>query len=241
MRTVHFFVLLMVLIFQAQANAQIRGLPDCPGCGSRGGSSSNATPQGSRSAPSSSGQTARVLEAVGSYLGQAAREAAQRDSEASYPTTTHTPSAVPDAPTSGQLQWERDEAIRQQAVEETLRRLAEDQSSNPFGPNAPAVADSNSGSKGSPPAGDLSGSPCRWMVVKDAESCSSRSCFYSEGQTVAVGSSAYACRAGTWAKIRDCTQSPTAQQAKECNRDILAQHGAPGSKESAPAKVFAPD
>lgn len=243
MRAALLVVGLAAMFFQAHAQQPVRGIRECPptGCTPYRSPSSSATAPNGRSASSSAGQAARVLEAVGTYLGQSAREAAQRESDAST-ATGYFPSASPNGTTSEQLQWQRDEAIKKQAVEETLRRLADDPSLNPFGQSAPAVADSNNGSKESPlPQGDLTGSPCRWMVVKDAESCGSRSCFYSEGQTVAVGSSAYVCRSGTWAKIRDCTQSPTAQHAKECNRDIIAQHGAPGTKESASAKVFAPD
>lgn len=78
---------------------------------------------------------------------------------------------------------------------------------------------------------NYSGEACSYFVVKDEESCQSRSCFYTEGQVVAVGKRAYRCELGTWTVARDCTQSPTAQQSRECVRDIRQQFGTPQTKE----------
>jgi len=148
-----------------------------------------------------------------------------------------------------------------EAIEEHRRRADQagaaaaashrnDPSLNPFGPRyagAQMASESPSQQRQNPGSGtldtskNLEGTACTWMVVKDEETCSSRSCTYSDGQTVAVGSSAYVCTSGRWSRLRDCTQSPTEQQKKECVRDIIRIHGAPGSKEGRGVQVFAPN
>lgn len=86
--------------------------------------------------------------------------------------------------------------------------------------------------------GGLAGQACRWMKVTDPDTCSSRTCFYSDGQTISMGTKAYECRAGRWAIIRDCDQTPNANFKSQCIKDILEVYGTPESKELARPKIY---
>lgn len=85
---------------------------------------------------------------------------------------------------------------------------------------------------------DYTGKSCAWFVVKDAESCQSRVCFYSEGQSVSYGKRAYRCQSGRWSSIRDCTQSTSKSREGECVKDIRRDFGIPQNKETPAQKVL---
>lgn len=79
MRVVVLLVALTTVFFQA--HAQIKGLRECPtnGCTPNAGSSPHSPVPAGRSSSSSTAEKARVIEAVGTYLGQNARESSQRE------------------------------------------------------------------------------------------------------------------------------------------------------------------
>lgn len=85
---------------------------------------------------------------------------------------------------------------------------------------------------------DYTGKSCAWFVVKDAQSCQSRVCFYSEGQSVSYGKRAYRCQSGRWSSIRDCTQSTSKSREGECVKDIRRDFGIPQNKETPAQKVL---
>ncbi|MHB9331194.1 hypothetical protein ACP3S7_27220 [Phytobacter ursingii] len=88
---------------------------------------------------------------------------------------------------------------------------------------------------------DYTGKSCSWFIVKDAESCQSRVCFYSEGQSVSYGKRAYRCQSGRWTMIRDCTQSTSKSREGECVKDIRRDFGIPQNKETPAQKVLLDD
>lgn len=109
MRAAFLVIALAAMVFQAYAQQPVRGIRECPptGCTPYRSPSSSATTPNGRSASSSAGQTSRVLEAVGTYLGQSAREAAQRESDASA-----APGFSPSASPESQLCLHRDRALQ---------------------------------------------------------------------------------------------------------------------------------
>lgn len=90
------------------------------------------------------------------------------------------------------------------------------------------------------PTKDYAGLPCSWFLVRDHESCASRSCFYSEGQSVAYGQRAYQCKSGAWDLRRDCTEIESRVRRHECITDIKTQFGIPSEKETPAQHIYAP-
>lgn len=143
---------------------------------------------------------------------------------------------------------EQDRARQQQIDEQTaaaaIERALQDPALNPFGKESPPGGGTSSASNSTPsanPSEDLTGQACRWLVVRDEESCGSRPCFYSEGQTVAFGARAYRCEGGRWATQRDCNQATNDFRKKECLRDIVSIFGIPEKKEIPAQKIHQSD
>ena len=140
-----------------------------------------------------------------------------------------------------QQEQERQIRINQQ-MQSAAARAQQDPALNPFA-SAPS-SEGSSGGANAPaanPDDNYAGQACRWFVVRDEESCSSRTCYYIEGETVALGLRAYRCDSGRWTLIRDCNQSTSELRKKECQRDIVNAHGSPGSKETPAQKILSQD
>ncbi|CAN7486028.1 hypothetical protein LJR038_005226 [Acidovorax sp. LjRoot38] len=146
-----------------------------------------------------------------------------------------------------QEEWNRQQQERarqqqiNQQVQAAIQQAQQDPSLNPFGKGADSPLAGGNGAPPQDPSADLTGQACKWLVVRDEESCGSRSCFYSEGQTVAFGPRAYRCESGRWAKVRDCNQSLNDLRKKECQRDIVSIFGSPSTKEVPSQKIHKED
>jgi hypothetical protein len=235
--TIHLAVACLALLLPLHLRAQQTGtVPECrsANCSLRG--SQSAPSQGSSNSANRNQQIQNAIGAFGAAMEQSARQQAEREQR----------QAEEDA------RRQQAEQIRQNQINQQMQsaaaRAQSDPVLNPFG-NAPSG--SFQPSAGSTPSGNPSasinpndnftGQPCRWFVVRDEESCSSRSCFYSEGQTVALGPRAYRCESGRWALIRDCNQAPLEHQKTACQSDIARTHGVPGAKETPAQRVYSQD
>lgn len=213
----------------------IRGATWNPNCSG----SSGSTRQGNSNSANRTQQIQNAIGAFGAAMEQSARQQALREQR----------QAEEDARRQQQEQArQQQERMRQQQIDQQVQAAVEqarqDPSLNPFGKEPPSTDSPPTGNSTSPPidpSADLTGQACKWMVVRDEESCGSRSCFYSEGQTVALGSRAYRCESGRWAKLRDCNQSLNELRKNECQRDIVSIFGAPGTKEVPAQKIHQQD
>ena len=195
--------------------------------------------------PSSVEKNQQIINAIGAFgaaMEQSTRQQADRERQEEVQRLQEEGNR--------QQEWQRQqqERAQQQQIDQQVRaaveRARQDPSLNPFG-KAPA-GDSSSAEnspKGSAtptqdPSADLTGQSCKWLVVRDEETCSSRLCHYSEGQTIAYGPRAYRCEAGRWSKQRDCTQSISEQRKMECLRDIPNIYGIPKNKETPAPKIY---
>lgn len=234
---IKYFFSFLFLLACSSAAAQDIGLRECPrgGCGNSSGQAPAESSLGSN--------TQRAVEVLQQQIQRmnAEQEMRERDQEREREREVQA--------ASEEAQRIRERLLAAESRgKEAVKRNHGDPALNPFGPRnaggsqgGSALVGSNNtngGTQSSESSQNIEGQPCKWFVVKDEETCSSRSCTYSEGQTVAVGESAYACRGGRWSRIRDCNQSPTAQQKRECTIDIVIQHGRPGAKEGGAVKIF---
>lgn len=233
----------------AQPSKGIEGCYGMPGCsGYRPGTPSKNPPKNAPASNTRQQQHQQMQNAIGAIgaisasMERTAREQAEREQREEAENARRQ-----------QAEQQRQQQVQQQ-MQSAAARAEQDPVLNPFGNapsgGAPAGGAGTSGTPGAPAApaapavnlgADYTGQACRWFVVRDEESCSSRSCYYSEGQTVAIGRRAYRCDSGRWALIRDCNQAPLEHQKAACQTDIAKAHGAPGSKETPAAKIYRQD
>jgi len=207
----------------------IRGATGNPNCSG----SSGSTRQGNSNSAIRTQQIQNAIGAFGAAMEQSARQQAERERQ--------------EDARRQQEEWNRQQQERarqqqiNQQVQAAIQQAQQDPSLNPFGKGADSPLAGGNGAPPLDPSADLTGQSCKWLVVRDEESCGSRSCFYSEGQTVAFGPRAYRCESGRWAKLRDCNQSLNDLRKKECQRDIVNIFGTPGAKEVPAQKIHQQD
>lgn len=206
----------------------IRGATGNPNCSG----SSDSMRQGNSNSANRNQQIQNAIGAFGAAMEQSARQQAERERQ--------------EDARRQQEEWSRQQQERarqqqiNQQVQAAIQQAQQDPSLNPFGKGTDSPPNGN-GAPAADPSTDLTGQSCKWLVVRDEESCGSRSCFYSEGQTVAFGPRAYRCESGRWAKVRDCNQSLNDLRKKECQRDIVSIFGSPGTKEVPSQKIHKED
>ena len=200
-----------------------------------GGTNKPSKNQGNASSVNRTQLIQNAIGAMGAAMEQSARQQALREQR----------QAEEDARRLQQEQA-RQQQINQQ-MQSAAARAQNDPVLNPFASQPTGGATIAGGAPPSEPPAALNandnytGQSCRWLVVRDEETCGSRSCFYTEGQTVAIGPRAYRCEQGRWALLRDCNQSPLAHQRTACQTDIANIYGLPGSKETPAQKIYSHD
>lgn len=225
----------------------VRGICDGhPGC-PKSGTANQQNNTNSNSSAERAQQVLKAIGAIGAVMEQSARQQAereQRDEAWRQQEEWNRQQQERTRQQQEQALQQQEQALQQQIdqqVQAAIERVQQDPSLNPFG-KAPAGADSPSAGNDSPspadPSADLAGQACRWLVVRDEESCSSRSCYYTEGQTIAFGPRGYRCDQGRWTTLRDCTQAISELRKGECQRDILTLYGSPGQKETPAQRIY---
>lgn len=254
--TIHLAVACLALLLPLHLRAQQTGtVPECrsANCSLRG--SQSAPSQGSSNSANRNQQIQNAIGAFGAAMEQSAKQQAERERRqaAEDARRQQLEQARQQEIERLQREFERKQAEQErkqqidQQVKAALQQAQQDPSLNPFGqsPGGGASSANNASVGNSTSSADssenLTGQSCRWLVVRDEETCNSRLCFYSEGQTVAWGSRAYRCDAGRWAMLRDCNQSTSDLRKNECLRDIVSIFGTPDSKEKAAPKIYQQD
>lgn len=85
-------------------------------------------------------------------------------------------------------------------------------------------------------ASKLIGKKCRWLLYGDEDTCSSRACFYGNGQKVAIEDKVLVCEYSAWALYFDCARDAPAET--NCVNRIRSQFGSPERYETPAQKVY---